>query len=260
MLFIAFIADDNNLNHVLSQHVANDYLLHCLIPSKEAKDFCIGLDALNYAGAICLDLAWQKKLLGSAARPSLAATTAQATDTLVTTPAGLMADFNAGQAIAQLLSYNEWDIKDAAVTITGADAYARILAKELASLGATSIDVIAASRSLAQQTLPTIATTRSHAHTYSDITATSAYERADLIIRTESEGNIPKDVLGPHVSVIDLSPSPLSPLRHEALRVGAPNFGLRDFQAHQISIAIGAILGKKIDPETFLMPLLSLTE
>lgn len=260
MSFVALITQDPNLLHVLSKPLSNDFHMHVVNPEKPVEAVCTGIQALDYAGALVLDENWQHKVTSFCSRSSLAATSNKAIDTLVVTQAGLLGDYVLGQAITELFLDHQWNIKGSSVVITGSGAMARALAKEIAGMGAETLNIVSQSRPAAEQALPQVANTRSVAHAFGELTAISAFERADLLIKTEKTSLIPKDVLGPHLSVVDLSPSPLSSLRQDAIRVGAPTFGLRDLQAHQLRIGMGAILGTKLDVSLFLDPLLSLAE
>jgi len=260
MLFIALITQDPNLIHVLNKPLSDDFHIHVVNPDKNVADVCTGLKALDYAGALVFDDDWQAQMSNHCERSSLAASSNNATDTLVVTQAGLLGDYVLGQAITALLSHHQWNIRGASVVITGAGAMARVLAKEIAGMGADTVNIVAQNRPLAEQALPQIANTKSLAHAFGELTADAAFERADLLIKTEDTNLIPKEILGPHLSVVDLSPSPLSSLRQDALRVGASSFGLRDLQAHQLHIGMEAILGKKLEVSLFLDPLLALAE
>ncbi|MCA9835482.1 MAG: hypothetical protein KC422_01145 [Trueperaceae bacterium] len=258
MSFVALVSSDPNLTSIFFDDLFTGNTFHPLNLEKSVADVCKGLVALDYAGALVLEPRWQQEALGCAQRSSLAATKHQVCDTLVVTPAGLVADYVLGSALAELLSQHFWDVRGTNVVVTGANAVAAAVATELASMGVEQITVLADNLPQAEKILPKIALTRTRAHSFGELAADSALERADLLVRTESESLIPEAMLGPHLSVIDLSPSPLSLLRQNAMNVGAKTLGLRDLQAQQLALSLGLITGRKLDVSVFLAPLLTL--
>ena len=258
MSFVAVVSTDPNLNSIFLDDLFTGNTFHLINTKKNIADVCKALLALDYAGALILEPHWQLETLRHSHRNSLAVDKNQACDTLVVTPAGLIADYVLGSALAELLHQHHWDVRGANVVITGTNPVATAVANELASSGVEQINVLAHSLPTAEKALPKVALTKTRAHTFGEHSASAALERADLLIRTESESSIPQEILGPHLAVIDLSPSPLSPLRQTAMNVGAKTLGLRDLQAQQLALSLGLITGRKLDVSLFLTPLLTL--
>lgn len=258
MSFVAVVSTDPNLNSIFFDNLYTENSFHLINTNKPIGDVCKALIALDYSGAIVLEPKWQSEVLNHSQRNSLASTRHQACDSLIVTPAGLIADYVLGSALNDLLVQNHWDVRGAHVAITGSGPIASAVATELASAGVEQISVIAETLPNAEKTLPHIALTRTRAYKLGDSNAAAALERADLLVRTESQSQIAFELLGPHLSVIDLSPSPFSSLRQNALSVGAKTLGLRDLQAHQLALSLGLITGKKLDSSVFLHPLLAL--
>lgn len=258
MSFVAVVSTDPNLNSIFFDDLFTGSTFHLISSDKPIADVCKGLIALGYEGAIILEPKWQLEAFQYTQRNSLAVTNNQACDTLVVTPAGLIADYVLGNALLELLQQHQWDIRAANVVITGANPVAAAVANELASGGVEQINILAESLPIAEKILPKVALTKTRAHVLGEYSASAALERADLLIRTESVSAIPLEILGPHLSVIDLSPSPFSTLRQNAMSVGAKTLGLRDLQAHQLALSLGLITGRKLDVSLFLTPLLTL--
>ncbi len=258
MSFVAVVCTDPNLKSLFIDDFFLNAKFHLVNPQKPVADVCKALVALDYAGAVILEPSWQEQALDCSQRPSVVASRVGVTDTLVVTPAGLVSDFVLGSAFSNLLADNQWDVRGAHVVLTGNDPITKVLAGELASLGVASLSIIAEQRIFAEKMLPRVALTQARAFAFEEAATVGVLERADLLVRTELESHFPEDLLGPHLSVIDLSPSPLSSLRQNALALGAKTLGLRDLQAYQLADSLGLIVGQKLDASLFLTPLLAL--
>ena len=251
MHLIALFCEDPDVVAALTQAEQPTYHLHPV--TKQPLAALGGLEPLEFAGALVLGESLQKQAFHQVQRSSLDAQTSEAVDTVTVTPLGLVGEYTLGRALGRALLADAWDLRDARVVVLGAGAEATVLAKELASLGASHLTVLAQDRPAAENALPPLAATvTTQARALSEPLAGSYVEQADVLVRTDPALNVDKNVLGPHLSVIDLSPTPLSPLRKAALGVGAKSLGLRDIQAYQAALALSHILGSTVEVDAFL--------
>ena len=253
MHLIALFCTDPDVVDALTQVEQPSYHLHPVALKQPLAAALNALESLEFAGALVLGEELQRQAFNQVQRSSLDAQTSQAVDTVTVTPLGLVGEYTLGRALGRALLADAWDVRDARVVVLGAGAEATVLAKELASLGASHVTVLAQDRPAAEKALPPLAATvTTQARALSEPLAGSYVEQADVLVRTDPTLKVDKNVLGPHLSVIDLSPTPLSPLRKAALGVGAKSLGLRDIQAYQAALALSHVLGSVVEVDAFL--------
>lgn len=230
-----------------------DYFVHKVPPGQAFTEALAALGPLGFAGALVVGRAEQALAFAQLQRSSLDAQAVGIVDSVTVTAAGLIGDFTLGRALGHALQGEGWDARGARAVIAGSGPVAKSIAQELASRGAHHITVLAPDRPAAETSLPTLASAgQSEARAITEPLAIPLIEQADILVRVDPALEISQAALGPHLSIIDLAPSPLSDLRRAGLKVGAKSFGLRDIQAHQTAIALSQILGKRLDLEPFL--------
>lgn len=258
---IALICDDPILTDVLISF-RDDRLkinFHIIPSNKNLERIVEHLELFNFAGALIFDTELQPRAFKAANRSSLDAQEVTVADALTVVPGGVVAEYNFGRAIGDALKAEQWNAKNANVVILGTGVQARATSRELSSLGASHLTVLAPNQPIAEKTaIQLAASTEVVAKAQSDPLAASFLERADLLIRIDEEMNIPMHLLGPHLTVVDISTEPFSPLRQRAFELGALTIGLRDVQAYLLTRSLGHILGGRISSEPFLNLLHSL--
>ena len=163
-----------------------------------------------------------------------------------------MPEYNLGRAVGAALQTANWHSAGASVVILGSGVQARAVSRELSSLGATKLAVLAANRPVAEHATPRLAATTETIHrAEGDPLALKLLEGADLVVRIDPKMKVPKAILGPHLTVVDLSPEPMSTLRQNAVSLGALTLGLRDVQAQGLAVSLGHILGGRLGAERF---------
>lgn len=223
------------------------------VAENPVRQFLPGLGALEFAGAIILDPDEQEEVPSLLQRSSMEVQESGAADTITVTPAGLIGEYNFGRALGQLLKSAHWDAREARVSILGSGPEARAVAREVSSLGASELAVLATSRPEAEQSTPRLAaSTRVSTRTHTDPLAGRHLLDSDLIVRLDARMSVPAEVLGPHLTIVDLAREDVSRLRSQALNMGALSFNRRDLQAHFLAMALSQILGGRIDAEPFL--------
>lgn len=254
MHLVALVCDDAELAHALRsfRDGAERFLLHP-VPAGGMADLLRGLARLDFAGALVLDEARQAEAQRLADRSSLDAQELGAADTLTVTQGGIMADLTFGRAVATLLTGQRWDAAGANVVVLGAGTSAAAVARETASLGAASVAVLAQDRVAAERTLPRgAAGTEVLARASADPLGLALLERADLVVRVEESVAVPEELLGPHLTLIDLVPEPVSGLRRRAMALGALTFNRRDVEAHRLELGLSQLLGGSVGVEPLL--------
>ena len=261
MDLIALLCTDPQLSLTLS-HFRKATLGCYLHPVSHAElgEVTRSLTPLGFRGALVLDTAQQAHAFRTASRSSLDAQEVGAADTLSVSLSGLFAEYNVGRAVGAALQSRGWDARGAKVVLLGEGAPARSACRELSSLGASHLTVLATNRPTAETTsqYAYAASTEITARAYADPLAHAYLGRADLLIRMDENAHVPPELLGPHLSVVDFSPKAMSPLRQQAVSMGAVALGYRDVQAHQIALGLEHILGARVNPNDFLAVLHSL--
>lgn len=218
-----------------------------------AGDMLRGLEPLEFAGAIILDPQEQLDVPAQLKRSSMEVQESGAADCVTVTQAGLIGEFNFGRALSEVLNAAGWHAHGARAVILGSGARARAAARELSSLGVSELALLADSRPEAEQSAPLLAaSSRVLTIAAHEPSAARLLQDSDLIVRLDARLDVPVNVLGPHLILIDLAGESVSRLRTQALNVGALSFNHRDFEAHFMSLALGQILGGRIDTEPFL--------
>ena len=261
MNLIALLCSDPQLSHTPSRFrkASLDLYLHP-VTHADLGEVTRSLAPMGFAGALVLDEAQHARAYGAAQRSSLDAHEVGAADALSVSIGGLLAEYNLGRAVGAALQNRGWDARGANVVLLGEGAPARSACRELSSLGAAHLTVLATNQPTAEMTsqYAYAASTEVTARAYRDPLAHAYLSRADLLIRIDETAEVPTNALGPHLSVVDFSRQAMSPLRQRAVSLGAVTLGYRDVQAHQIALGLGQILGKQVNPNDFLAALHSL--
>lgn len=256
MSLVALLCHDPQLVAVLSQVRHAAFTLHPISAHHAVSNILSALATLDFAGAFVLGSELQRQVAAGMHRSSLDTRTFGVADTVTVTSAGLIGDYNLGHALRAALQADRWDIVGARAVVLGAGPEASVSARELASLGADRVTLLAADRPTAEQALGSLAaTTTAEAGAFREPLASTYLQNADVLVRTDTELKIDEKVLGPHLNIVDLAPEPLSALRRSALQLGAKSLGLRDVQAYQAALALGHILGGTVEAAPFLTAL-----
>jgi hypothetical protein len=256
MHLVALISQDPLLVRQLVRYrdPLGRFHLHPLL-DHDAADVLPALQVMEFAGAVILDHDSQAVAAKQLTRRSLDAQEAAAVDTVSVSPGGLIGEFNFGRAVGALLQTAGWDGREASAVILGSGRNATGVARELSSVGVTQLTILAGNRPEAERAVPRLAASTSIiARAVSDPVAERCLLEADLLVRLDPAARVPLEMLGPHLTLLDLSPEPVSRLRQQALNVGVLSFNQRDFQAHFLALALSHVLGGSIEVE----PLLSL--
>lgn len=253
MHLVALVTEDAALKHALREYHDESGRFHLHpVPDGLMSDLVRALPRLDFAGALVLDEAYQAEALALASRVSLDAQELGAADTLTVTQAGVMADHTFGRALSAMLTARRWDAEGAHAVLLGAGREANAVARELARRGAASLAVLAADRVTAERARPSAAGTTFYARSLSDPLTDAFLERADLVVRLDPGATVKEEVLGPHLTVIDLADVGVSPLRSRALALGALSFNRRDVEAYRFELALSQILGGAVDLDPIL--------
>ncbi len=253
MHFVALFCQQPELRESLIKLEDSDFGFFPVPHTKPLKAVLDSLGVLEFAGALVLDEAQQHASFLQMQRSSLDAQEAGGVDTISITPAGLFGDYSLGHAVGSLLKANEYDAREAKAVVIGSSSEAIAVARELSSIGVSQLALIAASRPEAEKTLPSVAaSTVAVARALAEPTVPGLIEGADILVRVNPSLEVPENLLGPHLTIIDFSPQAMSPLRQQALRVGAKTLSLRDVQSHQLALALSRLLGKPFTPDKFL--------
>lgn len=247
MHLVALVTDDGDLKHALRdfRDGAGRFHLHP-VPTGGVPELLRGLVHLDFAGALILDEAAGAAVQPLAERSSLDAQDLGSADTLTVTPAGVMADHTFGRAISALLQSRRWHADGANAVVLGAGAQARSAARELARRGVATLTVLAEDRVEAERAAPAAAGPAIMARSSADPLATTLLERADLLVRTDPHAQVPEALLGPHLTIIDLSDDGVSHLRRRGMELGALTFNRRDVEAYRFEMSLSQILGGSI--------------
>lgn len=254
MHLVAVLSADADLRHALRSYrdAQGRFLLHP-VPAGGVEELYRGLQRLDFAGALVLDAGLQAEALRHADRSSLDAQEVGAADTITVTPGGVIAEYNLGRAVASLLGSARWDAREAEAVLLGSGSTARGVARELASMGAASIAVLAESPADAERTLPGLAAGPTVlARAAHDPLVPTLLERADLLVRCDPSVRVPESLLGPHLTLLDLVPEPVSGIRRRAMSVGALTFNRRDLDAYRIELGLSHMLGGPVGVEPLL--------
>ena len=254
MHLVAVVGPEADLEQVLGSHrdAKQRFHLHP-VPIGPIKKILESLRSLDFAGALLFDETIQKGAFSHVDRSSLDAQEAGAVDTVTVTQGGLIGEYNHGRALSAALRQEGWDAREAKAVVIGSNPLSRAAARDLSSIGVAQLTVLAENRPEAEAILNGLAaTTITNARASNDPLGRAYLEQADLLVRVDHRFEIPDDVLGPHLTVVDLGPEAVSKLRSQALRLGSMTLNLRDIQAHHIASALKHILGGEISPGPFL--------
>lgn len=253
MSLVALLCSNPQLVSTLTQVSHAAFTLHPIPVQQPVSSVLSALATLDFAGAFVLGPALQRQVAAGVHRASLDTRTFEVADTVTVTSAGLVGDYNLGRALAAALQADRWDVGGARAVVLGAGPAASVSARELASLGAERVTLLAADRPAAERALGLLAvTTTAEARALGEPLTRTYLENADILVRTDNDLKLDERLLGPHLNIVDLAPEPMSALRRSALQLGAKSLGLRDVQAHQAALALSHILGGTVEVAPFL--------
>lgn len=253
MSLVALLCQDPQMVSAFAQLKTSAYQLHPVAAHHPVASVLSALPVLDFAGAFVLGADLQQQVAAGVQRSSLDTRTFGVADTVTVTSAGLVGDYNFGRALVATLQAEGWDVVGARAVVLGAGPAASVTARELASLGAASVTLLAADRPAAEAALGSLAvTTTAAARALREPLTETILHSADLLVRTDGSLKLAETSLGPHLNIVDLVPEPLSALRSSALKFGAKSLGLRDVQAYQAALALGHILGGSVEVAPFL--------
>ena len=257
---VALITPDQALRQALAQFrkPALGVLLHPVTPT-EFSAVAGSLAPLEFRGALVLDEHFHEAAFRVSQRSSLMAQETGTADALTVSYGGLIAEYTLGRAVVTALQQKGWDARGARAVVVGSGPLARAVCREVSSLGAAHITLLAADSPTAERTLGALAaSTECTARSYRDPLIPSYLLRADLFVRLDSAFEVDTAQIAPHLSVVDLAAEPLSQLRQQAVKVGATAVGRRDVQAYQLALGLENILGARVPASDFLGVLHSL--
>ena len=257
MHLVAVLNADAELDHALRafRDPEGRFLLHS-VQGGDTGESVRALAQLDFAGALVFGEKAQAAALQAASRSSLDAQEVGAADTLTTAMGSVIAEFNFGRAVGSCLRSAQWDGRNASAVLLGASMALRGVARELSSLGLQRLVILAADRPSAEQAHPPLAaTTEVIARAATDPIGAVLLREADLVIRFDSGLDIPAELLGPHLTLIDLIDSDVSLLRSRAMGLGAMTFNRKDIQAHALALGLSHILGGPVAPDGLLAQL-----
>lgn len=212
-----------------------------------------GLVPLELAGVLLFDDEFEQRAPTPLKRFSLDAQEVGAVDTVSVAGGALIGEYNAGRSVGSMLAESDWDGRGARTVLLGAGRLVAAIARELSSMGASQVVILADNRPAAEQSAPTLAaSTRVISSAHSDPRSAGFLAEADLVVRVDPNAGAPLESMGPHLCLIDLAPERLSLQRQQALDVGALTFNLLDFQAHRLTLGLNHVLGSGIDLEPLL--------
>lgn len=255
MHLIALLCQDDQLSRALGNFYddSSRVLLHPVPYVHDLERVLASLEPLDFAGALILSSNLQERTFHLATRTSLDAQEAAAADSIMVTPGSLVAEYNLGRAVGMALASIAWDARGAKAVVLGSGSMGRAVARELASLGVQHLSVLGSNRPMAEHTASQLAiTTNVVARAHDDPLAFKLLDGADLLVRIDPTTHIPTRHLGPHLTVVDLAPQAMSPLRQRAMGLGALTLGSRDIQAHQVALSLNHILGTQFSAGDFL--------
>ncbi|MEM7735552.1 MAG: hypothetical protein AAF267_07155 [Deinococcota bacterium] len=255
MHLIALLCQDDQLSRALSEFhdVASKVILHPVPYLHDLERVLASLEPLDFAGALILSASLQERAFSLSSRSSLDAQEAAAADSVTVTPGSLVAEYNLGRAVGLALQHIDWDARGARAVVLGSGPMGRAVARDLASSGVRHLSVLGTNRPEAEQTASQLAiTTDVVARAQDDPLAFKLLDGADLLVRIDTSTHIPTRHLGPHLTVVDLAPQAMSPLRQRATNLGAVTLGARDIQAQQVALCLNHILGSTFDAGQFL--------
>jgi len=257
---VALICQDPALRESLAgfRKATLGVLLHPVAPT-DFGAVASSLAPLAFRGALVLDESFHEASFRMAQRSSLNAQETGTADALTVSFGGLIAEYTLGRAVVSALQSKGWDARGARVVVAGKGPLARAVSRELSSLGAAHLTALACDSPTAERTLGRLAaSTECAARPYADPLLGTYLMRADLLVRVDPTFEVKNGQVGPHLSVVDFSPEPMSKLRQQASSAGATALGRRDVQAHQIALGLENVLGTRVSPTDFLGMLHSL--
>lgn len=238
----------------LARHrdAAGRFHLHA-VPNGRETDALEGLAAFGAAGALLHGDALQRRARAHVERASLDAEEVGAVDTVTVAAGATVGDYVGGRALGELLRSTGWHARDARAVVVGSGPLAAAAMRELASGGASTLTLLAASAPDAERAVPEVpAGARVRPLAQGDPAAQVVLEEADVLVLGHSDAEVPDTAFGPHLTVVDLGASPLGPVRRRAMDLGAITFARADLEAHRATLALGQVLGGEVELEPFL--------
>lgn len=223
------------------------------VPVGSIREAVAALPVLGFAGALIFGEAARREAASAVSRRSLDAEDQMAVDAVTVAGEATLGDHVGGRAVVEGLRTAGWDPHGARVVAFGVGAAGRAVARELATAGAEEVTFVAADAPAAERAVPDLpAGVRARGLAMHDPAVPALLGRCDALLRGADLLAPIADVLGPHLTVVDLAPGLDPAWRRQGRAAGAATVAWADVEAHRVAAALRAVLGGEVDPEPLL--------
>ncbi len=213
------------------------------------------LPVLGFAGALVFGEDGRKAAAGAVSRRSLDADEQGAVDAVAVAGDATLGDHVGGRAVVEGLRAAGWDPRGARVIALGDGPATRAVARELAGAGAEEVTFVAPDAPAAERAVPALpAGVRARGVALHDPALPALLERCDALLRGADLLEPRPELLGPHLTVVDLVAGLDAGWRREGRAAGATAVAWADVEAHRVAAALRTVVGGEVDP----VPLLEL--
>ena len=224
-----------------------------VVPNGATGPAVKALPVLGFAGALVFGADARRDAARFVARASIDAEDLGTIDTITVAGDATLGDHVGGRAVVDGLRVAGWDPRGARVVALGDAPGLRAVLRELATAGVEEITVVASDAPTAEGAVPRLPSgVRSRGLAARDPSVPALLERCDAVLRVDDVLDAPTEVLGPHLTMVDLAPGLAADWRHAGRIVGATLVGWPDVEAHRVAAAMQAVVGGAFRPGPLL--------
>lgn len=224
-----------------------------IVPDGVAAAAVKALPLLGFAGALVFGEEARRNAAHAVTRSSIDAEELGAVDAVTVAGDATLGNHVGGRAVVDGLRAAGWDPRGARVVALGNDPSMRSVLRELATAGVEEISVVAADAPSAERLLPRLPSgVTSRGVAARDPVVGALLERCDAVLRAEDVLPVPRERIGPHLTLVDLAPELASDWRRAARTAGASVVAWADVEAHRVAAALAAVVGSDVAPGPFL--------
>lgn len=218
------------------------------VPAGPVPQQLSALPALGFTGALLFGSEVRRDAV-ALVRASVEAADLQAVNVVSVAGGQVQGDYVGAAAVVDGLRHAGWDPRGARVVASGGHDDVRSLLRSLATAGVVDITLVGPDAPAAERALPALpAGVKSRALPARDPIIPDLVARCDAVLRGDGNLKVPAESLGPHLTLVDVSPNLPSEPRATARAAGVSTIAWADVEAHRVAATLQQLLSLPVDP------------
>lgn len=223
------------------------------LPESDVDAVLGALVPMGFAGALVFGDDERHVAARAVTRRSVGCERFGCADAVSVAAGGTIGDWVGGRAVAEGMRSAGWDPRGARIVALGTGPSLSTVVAELAESGAEEVTFVARHPVEGERAVPLLPHgVSARVLSARDAGVASVMSRCDVLLRADDLVAPEPEWLGPHLTVVDLSPTLPPRWRSVARAAGATAISWPDVEAHRVSAMLRTVVGGAIDPQPLL--------